>query len=149
MDHQCCKENSVFRLERESSILSTYSIYHVTRIQMCSMRSRLSSLPHGCVNFWWSMAVVWLINWLVCHETGCSTVKIHFEISCEMLDVRCGGKFFESSKSSWSSKSKWSLCWQAGEDGLSYLLSFPYIDVRVGRKEKKWLKGYSSASGQW
>ena len=47
-------------------------------------------------------------------------------------------KSFESSENSCSSKRKWSLCWQAGEDELSYLLSFPYMDVRVEQESEEW-----------
>ena len=44
-------------------------------------------------------------------------------------------KFFESRENSWSNKSKWTPCWWAGENGLSYLISFPYMKEGVSRKE--------------
>ena len=53
-----------------------------------------------------------------------------------MLGVRHGEKNFESSKNPWSSDSKWSPCWQAGEDGLSYLLSFPHMEEGVEQKRE-------------
>ena len=129
----------MFRLETESTLPSASLLYHVTRIQMRSTSSRLSvSLPPSCVDFRWLL--VWVIYQLVCRETRGSTVKIYFEINCGMLDVCHGEKGFESSENSWSSKSKWSPCWRAGEDRLSYLLSFPLMNVRVEQKRKEMVK---------
>ena len=87
----------MFRLETESSLPSASLLYHVTRIQMRSTSSGLSvSVPPSCLSIF-DGCWFWLINWLVCHETGGSTVRIYFEISCKTPDVCRGEKNFKSS----------------------------------------------------